>query len=293
MTGSLLSFNNTTAQDTLGFFDIPDSYHKGRGKTVIIGLTAGYTVSMAGLYQLWYKDYPQGSFHFFNDNGEWMQVDKAGHAFSAYYLGTMGIGLMKWTGMPHKKAVWIGGSTGWLFLATIEVFDGFSSQWGFSVGDMIANTAGTMLAIGQELHWKEQRIRMKFSYSETQYPQYRPDLLGESGIERLFKDYNGQTYWLSGNIHSFCSSASKVPPWLNIAVGYGAEGMTGANDNPDTVEFERRRQFYLSPDMDLRKIRTNKKGLKLALNILNFIKIPAPTLEYNSSGVTKFHWLYF
>ena len=76
-------------------------------------------------------------------------------------------------------------------------------------------------------------------------------------------------------------------------MGYGAEGMTGANDNPDTVEFERHRQFYLSPDIDLRKIRTNKKGLKLALNILNFIKIPAPTLEYNSSGVTKFHWLYF
>ncbi len=39
---------------------------------------------MVGLYSAWYSNYPQTNFHFFNDNNEWKQVDKVGHAYSAY-----------------------------------------------------------------------------------------------------------------------------------------------------------------------------------------------------------------
>ena len=289
----VLICSESKAQDSLGFFDTPTQYIPSRGKTVAIGLTSAYTISMVGLYQLWYKDFPRSDFHFFNDNDEWLQVDKAGHVFSAYYLGTIGIGMMKWTGMSHKKAVWYGGASGWLFLTTIEVFDGFSSQWGFSVGDMIANTTGSLMAISQELAWKEQRVRVKFSFHQTEYPKYRPDLLGSTFTEQLFKDYNGQTYWLSGNISSFQRPESKFPKWLNIAVGYGAEGMTGANESSDLPQTERYRQFFISPDIDLRRIKTNSKALKFTLSVLNFIKIPAPTVEFNSKGPAKFHWLYF
>jgi uncharacterized protein YfiM (DUF2279 family) len=284
---------HSNAQDTIGFFDTPETYMPSRGKTVAIGLTSAYTLSMVGLYQLWYKDFPRSDFHFFNDNDEWLQVDKAGHLFSAYYLGTMGIGMMQWTGMSHKKAVWYGGASGWLFLTTVEIFDGFSSQWGFSVGDMVANTTGSLMAISQELAWKEQRIRVKFSFHQTDYPQYRPDLLGTSFSEQLFKDYNGQTYWLSGNISSFMHSENSFPKWLNLSFGYGAEGMTGANAESDLEQFDRYRQYFISPDIDLRRIKTRSKALKFTLSLLNFIKIPAPALEFTSKGTTKFHWLYF
>jgi hypothetical protein len=33
-----------------------------------------------------------------------------------------------------------------------------------------------------------------------------------------------KTYWLSVNLHSF-SKAQKIPKWLNLAIGYGADGM--------------------------------------------------------------------
>ncbi len=282
------------SQDTIRFFETPPEYIPQRGKAVAIGLGSTYTVSMFGLYNLWYKDYPSSGFHFFDDNDEWLQVDKLGHHFSAYYLGTMGIGLMKWTGLPHKKATWYGAASGWIFLTTIEVFDGFSSQWGFSVGDMIANTTGSLMAAGQELAWGEQRIRMKFSFHQTDYPKYRPDLLGENFTEQLFKDYNGQTYWFSGNISTFLPNEPRFPKWLNIAAGYGAEGMTGARTSSDVnQDFDRYRQFYLSPDIDLTRIQTNSKGLKLAFSILNCIKIPAPAFEINSNGKGTFHWLYY
>ena len=39
---------------------------------------------LIGLNAEWYAKYPRSGFHFFNDYAEWLQVDKVGHAFSAY-----------------------------------------------------------------------------------------------------------------------------------------------------------------------------------------------------------------
>ena len=36
------------------------------------------------------------------------------------------------------------------FLTTVETLDGFSEEWGASWGDLIANTSGTFVFIGQE-----------------------------------------------------------------------------------------------------------------------------------------------
>ncbi len=286
------------AQVQKDFWKPAASYDKTRGRIVAVGLGSTYLVSMTGLYYLWYADYPLGNFHGFNDNDEWLQMDKAGHFGSTYYLGKWGIDLMQWTGMPHKKATWIGGSLGFAFLTTIEVFDGFSEEWGFSSADMITNVAGSAMAISQELIWKEQRINIKFSWHASDYNQYNKNLLGDNFPETLFKDYNGQTYWLSANIKSFMKDDSKFPAWLNIAFGYGAEGMTGARDNSNlgilnTNKFERYRQFYIAPDIDLTKIKTGNNTLKTIFGVFGFLKIPFPTLELNNQKSIQFHWLYF
>ena len=181
-------------------------------------------------------------------------------------------------------------------MTAVEVFDGYSSQWGFSYGDLAANAGGTALYVAQELVWNEQRIVPKFSFHTTEYASARPNVLGSSFPEQILKDYNGQTYWLSANLHSFFKQ-SKIPKWLNIAVGYGAEGMiTGEDELVNTVFFsekERTRQFYLSFDADLTKIKTKSHVLKTIFSLVNTIKIPAPTFEIKSSGGSKFHFLYF
>jgi len=286
------------AQDTTDFWEPAPTYSKQRGRIVAVGLSSTYVASMTGLYFLWYADYTPGKFHTFNDNSEWLQVDKVGHFGSAYYLGKWGINLMQWTGMKSEKASWVGGGLGLVFLTTIEVFDGFSKQWGFSSGDMIANVAGSALAVSQQLIWDEQRLNIKFSWHDTKYDEYNPGLLGENFTETLFKDYNGQTYWLSVNIKSFLKKDSKFPAWLNIAAGFGAEGMTGARDNSRTdaagkPKLERYRQFYIAPDIDLTKIKTNSKALKTVFSAFGFLKFPAPTLEFNKKNNLEFHWLYF
>lgn len=287
---------NYSAQAQLHVY--PDTLRKDRLKWVGGTVAAGYTVSMVGLYQLWYSGYDQTQFHFFNDNDEWLQMDKLGHAQTAYFTSELGYEAFRWTGLNDRKAIWLGASTGWVFLSTIEVFDGFSSKWGFSWGDMVANTFGSALFISQQIGWNEQRIRMKFSYSPTDYAQYREDALGATWNERILKDYNGQTYWLSANLKSF-THWDKLPPWLCVSIGYGGKGMLGGKENPDEWEgvtlpqYDRVREYYLSLDVDLRKIKTSSHFLKATFTALGFIKIPAPTISVDGKGVWRAYPVYF
>ncbi|NNC45690.1 MAG: DUF2279 domain-containing protein, partial [Winogradskyella sp.] len=139
----------------------------------------------------------------------------------------------------------------------------------------------------------DQRLVLKYSFSRTQYAQQRPERLGEGIHEEFLKDYNGQTYWLSANINSFVKH-DKFPNWLNLALGYGADGMlTGAPEDANFADQNRIRQFYLSLDVDLSRIKTNSHFLKTVFSLLNVIKIPLPTLEVNSQGAVTLHYIYF
>ncbi len=273
---------------------------------VAAGSVAAYAGTLAILDRAWYANYPRQSFHTFNDNKEWLQVDKIGHAWTAYNTGYGTAALWRWAGLSPKKAAIAGGLSGVAFLTTIEYLDGRSAKWGWSWGDMIANVTGSGLFIAQELAWQEQRIQFKFSFHNKQYKEdmlekRADDLFGNSLYERMLKDYNGQTYWLSANLKSFFKQ-SKLPSWLNIAAGYGADGMFGGFENKWTDEtgadisrndIPRKRQFYIAPDIDFTKIKTNKKWVKSILFCLNVFKCPAPALMLDTKGKVKAYLLYF
>lgn len=293
----LSSFYSIRAQSKFESFLTPsDTLNKKRQNTVIVTEAALASVTLLGLNQLWYADYPRSNFHFINDNNEWLQMDKVGHMYSAYHLGRFGAEMMNWSGASQKKQLVYGATLGFAFLTAVEVLDGFSSEWGASSGDIIANATGTALYVSQELLWREQRITPKFSFHTTHYANLRPESLGGSLNEQILKDYNGQTYWLSVNLHSFAKE-TKIPKWLNVAFGYGADGMlTGnlQNDNVNSTQNpERFRKIYLSLDVNLAKIDTKSHFLKTVFSIFNTIKIPAPTLEYSANKGLKAHGLYF
>ena len=129
------------------------------------------------------------------------------------------------------------------------------------------------------------------------------DIYGSQLVEKLLKDYNAQTYWLSLNPNLFIDK-SNWPQYLNIAIGYGSNGLYGAHKNEwldsqgnkimlDPLYFPRLHQYYLSFDLDLRKIKVKNHFLKTSLRILNIFKFPSPTLELRSNGRIKAHWLHF
>ncbi|KAA5824756.1 DUF2279 domain-containing protein [Algibacter amylolyticus] len=282
------------SQSKLNAFLTPsDTLNKPRRNAVVITEAAIGGLTLVGLHQLWYADFEQSKFHTTNDNNQWLQMDKLGHAFTSYQLGKHGAQLLHWSGVNKKHQLIYGATLGFSFLSAVEVLDGFSSEWGFSWGDILANGAGTGLYIGQELLWKEQRIALKYSFHQTKYAKQRPDKLGETFLEQTLKDYNGQTYWLSANIHSFFKESS-VPKWLNVAVGYGADGMLTGLEGVDSqlINTNRRyRQYYLSLDVNLKAIKTNSKLLRSVFDVFNMIKIPFPTLEFNKNKAV-FHLFY-
>ncbi len=270
-------------------------------------LNAGVIVgSMFVLNNVWYSNYKRSSFHSFNDSKEWLQIDKIGHSWSAYQLGRCSFESWKGTGLSRKKQIWYGGAAGAAYLTTIEVLDGLSEEWGWSWSDVAANIFGSGLFIGQQLGWNEQRIGLKFSFHAKSYDNAllnnrRNALFGKTWTQQILKEYNGQTFWLSANVKSFLPN-TKLPKWLNIAIGYGAEGLFGANDNLvkdangnitfDARNIPRKRQWYFAPDVDFSKIKTKSKVLKTLFFIMNGIKIPAPTLEIGN-GKLRLRPIYF
>jgi hypothetical protein len=289
-----LTVISISAQDTL-----PKNIARKRLIYIGTGTTVVYTGGMIAANYAWYAGYPRSKFHLFNDNNEWMQMDKLGHFTSSYFITQYSTRILRWAGLPNKKAVIWGGATSLLFLTSIEVFDGLSTEWGFSTGDMVANVAGTAVAATQELLWKEQRINIKFSYHKSGLAQYRPNLLGKSWTERWLKDYNGQTYWVSVSPAAFYNRPTKFPKWLCFSFGYGANGMIGARTNPAMVDgqpiphFDRYRQYYFSLDVNLAAIKTKYQGLNTVFRLLNTLKVPFPALEYNRVDQFKFNWLHF
>lgn len=283
-----------------------DKKYKTRQQIVGLGSIGIYGGMLYVLNKAWYSKYPRSSFHFYNDDGEWNQIDKTGHAWTAYQLTRATYEAWKWAGASNRKAMLYSGLSGPGFLTVIEILDGFSDKWGFSWGDMGANVLGSGIFLGQQALWKDQKISFKFSFHRNKYgepilEQRADDLFGKSWNERMLKDYNAQSYWLSANLKSFFPK-SNLPAWLNISIGYGAEGMFGgyknkwtdaAGNNFERNDIKRARQFYLAPDIDLTRIKTKSKFLKTAFFMLNCLKFPSPALMIDNSGKLKGYFIYF
>lgn len=270
-----------------------DTLNKNRLKLVVGTEVVGYAGVMTGLYSLWFADYPSSGFHSLNDNSSWQQMDKVGHCMTSYYVGMASYEALRWSGVKKNKAIGFGGTLGLFFLTSVEILDGYSAEWGASWGDVGANATGTFFFIGQEMLWDEQRILLKFSFHTTKYDELSPNFLGENLSQNIIKDYNGQTYWASVNIASFLSEQTKFPKWMNVAFGYGADGMTGTIENLSHPEIIRYRQYYVSLDIDLTRIKTKSKLANTLLGAFGFVKFPLPTVEFNSLGKTKFYGVYF
>lgn len=266
----------------------------------------GYGGVMSVLAAAWYSDYHKTKLHSFNDSREWLQMDKVGHFYGTWIESRANNEMWKWAGLERKKRIWISGLTSLAFQTTIEYLDGRSADWGWSWADFGANILGSGSFIAQELAWDEQKIKFKWSFHRKKYNdpllnQRSDALFGKRSAERFLKDYNGQAYWASMNIKTLLPR-SDIPAWLSVSLGYGAEGMFGGEENLardengqvifDRRDIPRRRQWYLSPDIDFSKIKTNKTGLKILFTVLNAFKFPAPALEL-SNGKLKARGLVF
>lgn len=270
-----------------------------KGKKWLVGAThtVGYGVSLYGLSSVWYSDFEKTSFHLFDDSDEWGGMDKLGHVNTAWNIANASNAMLNYTGCNKKKSALLSSSYSLLYLSTLELFDAYSKDWGFSLYDMGANLTGVTLAylrnrgILRDFH-------MKFGWTNSIYPPYRPELLGNTIPENILKDYNAQTYWMSINLPKrlFSDTAQN---WICLSLGYSIDGYTGGKKNsydPSLVNppnFKRTSEFYFSIDIDFSKLPIQSKALRRILKVFNVIKIPAPAIGFTSDGKFLLKPLYF
>lgn len=270
-----------------------DIFYKAIAYTLVY-----YTGSMFLLGKTWYKDKALVPFHFYNDNRGYLQVDKLGHIYGSYVYSYTGYHYLLNSGITRKEALYFGATLGLVLQTPIEIMDGIHEGYGFSPGDMAANSIGSALVFGQDILFDEQVIKYKFSYSQSKYSDNANGYLGKAALDRLLKDYNGHTYWLSMPTNRLVDD-KRIPSWLNIAVGHGANGMYGEFENithyngVNIPATKRYRQYLLSLDIDWTRIETDSKVLQIVLKAMTFIKLPFPALEYNSMGKFRGYWLYY
>lgn len=323
-TNTLDTIGRTPTEKSLKFFSLEPAATLNKKRLWIsagtgFGLWAG---ASAAMWEAWYKDYPVSGFHTFDDSKEWRGMDKFGHAqasFSHAYYTFKGA---RWTGLNRRQSMWaaIGVSMG--IQSTIEIMDGFSEEWGFSVTDMAFNVIGAGTFATQELLWQEQRILIKVSSTRPDYPtapiysidggemsslKARADeLYGSTPSEVFLKDYNAMTIWTSFNIKSFMNKKenNRFPEWLNLALGIGAGNVYGGFRNEWTSEgggqfvlnddgFPRYSQFFLAPDIDFSRIPVKKRWARILLTSLNWLKFPTPVMEFNTHNGIKIRPIYW
>ena len=292
---------NNIINNTGTFIKQKDSTEIFSRRICILKITgsAFYLGMLTDLTSFSYRNNLQAQFHVYNNFTDWrLYMDKTHHAIATYYIGNIGYSLLRWAGENERQATWIGGLSGLFLLTTQEILDGFASKWSASSGDMAGNLAGSAVFISQQLVWHEQRVLLRWSYHPTSFPKYNPELLGNSFTQKMIKDYNGQTVWLSANMSSFLGRSPGILRWLNIALGYGATGIIGPVPSPPVIRdipipsFEKLSKFYVAPDIDLSHIKTRSALFKWIFEAVGCLKFPLPALEISEKGV-KFHPLYF
>lgn len=317
----LSSFAAEAQTNQATFFTPADSLNKSRFWTCTIGGAATFAGVSVVLYNSWYKQFELTKFHTFNDFREWKGMDKTGHLITTYTESRLVYQAARWTGMDKNRAIWTGVGVGLLLQSSLEIMDGFSEKWGFSWSDTGTNILGASFFALQMHWWDELKFKLKVSSPPLSYStapiqsidgtatssllNRSNDLFGTNYAELFLKDYNALTLWLSFNPNIFLKEKNHFfPKWLNVSIGYGAENLFGGFENKWTnkegisfelppEQFPRYRQYYLSLDIDLTKIKTRSAFLKTLFYTFNFIKIPAPALEINSLGKVRFHPLHW
>lgn len=277
------------------FFIDADTINKPRTLAVSSGMTAAWAGSTVLLWNIWYKDGDIVKWHTFDDSREWLQMDKAGHVYTAYQINHLTSGLLKWSGVSNVKSTLLGTGIAAGYQTTVEIFDGKSDTWGFSWSDFGSNLLGASLFASQQLKWGEQKFIPKFSTHLTEFAKFRPHVLGSTTPERLLKDYNGQSYWISFAPGNFIDK-HWLPKWACVSLGYSINNkLYGDSDyytfsNGDVIKASR--QFLFSFDIDFSKLPIKKPWLKKIVNQFNYLKVPFPTVIIADQKL-QFNPLYF
>jgi uncharacterized protein YfiM (DUF2279 family) len=245
----------------------------------------GFTYEMS---QQFFNTPHLSDFHLKQDLNTWRGMDKFFHAFGSYQFLALLYQTNKWTGMKDKRALNLAFWESTLFGTTKEYCDGRIDVGGWSWYDIEMNFTGNLFFYLQQRFLNKQLIQYKYSYGNSHLQHYYPETLGSSWKNYWFRDYNGQTFWVSVSLGNMNLTQNKWLKPIAFCLGYGADNLIYELSNKN-IDLKRYSQLYLGLDIDLTQIETKNKFLKTTFLLLNRLRFPLPSIEYNSLNQFKFH----
>ena len=178
----------------------------------------------------------------FGPDTEFGGVDKLGHTYSNYVGVRLLTPIFEALGNTHRSSISLATWSTLAVFTGVEVLDGFSHRYHFSVEDAIANVAGAALGYFSEHNRRlDEILDFRLFYRQSPYA---------SGWDP-FGDYSGQRYLLVVKADAFASLlAHGVTRYLEAAVGYGAHGFDAG---PDAI-VERQRELYFGVSVNLARV---------------------------------------
>ena len=242
--------------------------------------TVGYTYQR----KVWYTEETTvfHSLEFINDWNKYQQMDKFGHFTDAYFTSDLSAKIYRWSGLSGNSSVWYGALTGWLWMLEIEVSDAFMAEWGFSWGDMLANTAGSAFFVLQQFNYDALGgIQPKISWHKSEAWK---EMRYHKDPQALIEDYEGMTFWLTVNPHHYFPDSWKknYSEWLaplGLAIGVSAKDI-------GWYPWAGYKEYFIGLDVDLKKLPIwGDSGLmKFITSEINFLRLPLPTIRFSSQG---------
>jgi hypothetical protein len=287
------------ANPSLNAFESADSSSSVKKGTQInrlkLGIVAAGTAGFAVLTydyfnQVWWKPTKVKKFVWRDDWNDLLKADKAGHLYFSYVLSDAYKSIFQWVGFNPKASAFLGAGISVIYeVGVVELTDGFTTRWGFSPTDIIADIVGAFFPVAQEYLPLLQAINFKLSYTPSGYTWFdylRVGSLKDALYKKQFHtDYEGMTFWMSLDFQRFLPSEVErlIPDFLNFAIGYSVKNINYAGRGYSEI--------YIAIDYNLLKVDTGLDILNRIIRTLNYIHFPAPTLRVKPG--LKFYYLYF
>jgi hypothetical protein len=224
----------------------------------------------------WWEDGFSGSFRTV-DEGWFGQdtyaggADKAGHIYSTYTGARLLTRAFEALGNDPGHALRLGAWTSLGVMTAVEVVDGFSKKYRFSMEDAVANAVGAAFAVLVEKNPRiDALLDFRLLYQQDDYVQQAGANPGS--------DYSGQTYLLVVKADGI-PRLREVPVvrYLELLVGYNARGY----ESDDSADPQRRICYgvgiNLSRLLSDTVFRGDLKGGKIQRatdTVLEFLQVP-------------------
>lgn len=208
---------------------------------MIIG-TGATLVTVYGWSNWWHEGFGGGfkaaNEGWFGAATEYGGADKAGHAYANYAAVRLLVPSFRAAGNTHEASVSLAAWSTLGVFTGIEVVDGFSRRWRFSLQDAIMNVAGVALGVALETRPElDEIVDFRLDYRRPpSHARFNP-----------FGDYSMQKYLFVVKADGFASlRENRFLRYLEFAAGYGTRGYeTGS---------ERHRDLYVGISLNLARL---------------------------------------